>query len=80
MFHGNGGNVGHRIPLAAIFYKRMRCNVFMMSYRGYITFALKRLHSILILKICSYGLSEGSPSEQGSILRSRTLPLSFRDF
>jgi hypothetical protein len=35
MFHGNGGNVGHRIPLAAIFYKKMRCNVFMMSYRGY---------------------------------------------
>ena len=35
MFHGNGGNVGHRIPLAAIFYNMMRCNVFMMSYRGY---------------------------------------------
>lgn len=35
MFHGNGGNVGHRIPLAAVFYKKMRCNVFMMSYRGY---------------------------------------------
>ncbi|KAF9531417.1 BEM46 family protein [Crepidotus variabilis] len=35
MFHGNGGNMGHRLPLASIFYKRMRCNVFMMSYRGY---------------------------------------------
>lgn len=35
MFHGNGGNHGHRIPLAKIFYLRMRCNVFMMSYRGY---------------------------------------------
>ncbi|KAF5340323.1 hypothetical protein D9611_007810 [Ephemerocybe angulata] len=35
MFHGNGGNHGHRIPLAKIFYMRMRCNVFMMSYRGY---------------------------------------------
>ena len=35
MFHGNGGNHGHRIPLAKIFYMRMRCNVFMLSYRGY---------------------------------------------
>ena len=35
MFHGNGGNMGHRIPLAGIFYKRMRCNVLMMCYRGY---------------------------------------------
>ncbi|KAF8184836.1 Alpha/Beta hydrolase protein [Pholiota molesta] len=35
MFHGNGGNLGHRIPLAGIFYKRMRCNVLMMCYRGY---------------------------------------------
>ena len=43
MFHGNGGNVGHRLPLAAIFYKRMRCNVFMMSYRGFVAFLLKRL-------------------------------------
>ncbi|KAI1792214.1 alpha/beta-hydrolase [Ganoderma leucocontextum] len=35
MFHGNGGNVGHRIPLAKVFYVRMRCNVLMLSYRGY---------------------------------------------
>jgi len=35
MFHGNGGNHGHRIPLAKIFYLRMRCNVLMLSYRGY---------------------------------------------
>ncbi|TFK34690.1 Alpha/Beta hydrolase protein [Crucibulum laeve] len=35
MFHGNGGNHGHRIPLAKIFYMKMRCNVLMMSYRGY---------------------------------------------
>lgn len=34
MFHGNGGNLGHRIPLAAIFVKKMRCNVLMMCYRG----------------------------------------------
>ncbi|KAL5504837.1 BEM46 [Sanghuangporus vaninii] len=35
MFHGNGGNFGHRIPLAKMFYVEMRCNVFMLSYRGY---------------------------------------------
>ncbi|KAH9896509.1 alpha/beta-hydrolase [Cubamyces lactineus] len=35
MFHGNGGNVGHRIPLAKVFYVKMRCNVLMLSYRGY---------------------------------------------
>jgi len=50
MFHGNGGNVGHRIPLAAIFYKRMRCNVFMMSYRGFVAFLLTRLALKLIIK------------------------------
>ncbi|KAI6044601.1 Alpha/Beta hydrolase protein [Pisolithus marmoratus] len=35
MFHGNGGNLGHRIPLAHVFFTAMRCNVFMLSYRGY---------------------------------------------
>ncbi|TCD66870.1 hypothetical protein EIP91_000768 [Steccherinum ochraceum] len=35
MFHGNGGNVGHRIPLAKVFFAKMRCNVLMVSYRGY---------------------------------------------
>jgi len=35
MFHGNGGNHGHRIPLGKIFFGRMRCNVLMLSYRGY---------------------------------------------
>ncbi|EJD54488.1 alpha/beta-hydrolase, partial [Auricularia subglabra TFB-10046 SS5] len=35
MFHGNGGNIGHRVPLARIFYLKMRCNVLMLSYRGY---------------------------------------------
>ncbi|KAI0726102.1 Alpha/Beta hydrolase protein [Fomitopsis betulina] len=35
MFHGNGGNIGHRLPLANVFYGKLRCNVFMLSYRGY---------------------------------------------
>ncbi|KAH9049247.1 alpha/beta-hydrolase [Lactarius deliciosus] len=35
MFHGNGGNHGHRIPLGKIFFGKMRCNVIMLSYRGH---------------------------------------------
>ncbi|THH26554.1 hypothetical protein EUX98_g7628 [Antrodiella citrinella] len=35
MFHGNGGNLGHRIPLGRVFFAKMRCNVLMVSYRGY---------------------------------------------
>lgn len=37
MFHGNGGNMGHRIPLAKVFYAKMRCNVLMVSYRGHVS-------------------------------------------
>ncbi|KAH9019497.1 Alpha/Beta hydrolase protein [Lactarius hengduanensis] len=36
MFHGNGGNHGHRIPLGKIFFGKMRCNVIMLSYRGHL--------------------------------------------
>lgn len=54
MFHGNGGNMGHRIPLAKVFYVKMRCNVMMVSYRG-------------------YGLSEGSPSEEGFQIDAQTV-------
>ncbi|KAF8906713.1 BEM46 family protein [Mucidula mucida] len=35
MFHGNGGNLGHRLPLGMVFQLTMRCNVLMVSYRGY---------------------------------------------
>ncbi|WFD34499.1 bem46 protein, variant [Malassezia cuniculi] len=35
MFHANAGNMGHRLPIAAVFYKRLGCNVVMLSYRGY---------------------------------------------
>ncbi|KAF8686306.1 Serine aminopeptidase, S33 [Rhizoctonia solani] len=33
--HANAGNMGHRVPLAKVFYYKMRCNVLMLSYRGY---------------------------------------------
>ncbi|RDW64684.1 hypothetical protein BP6252_10335 [Coleophoma cylindrospora] len=35
MFHGNAGNIGHRIPIARMFANTMGCNVFMLEYRGY---------------------------------------------
>ncbi|CAG8759492.1 6075_t:CDS:2, partial [Cetraspora pellucida] len=35
MFHGSGGNMGHRLPIAEKFYKNFRFNVMLVSYRGY---------------------------------------------
>ncbi|GAO47095.1 hypothetical protein G7K_1307-t1 [Saitoella complicata NRRL Y-17804] len=35
LFHANAGNVGHRLPIAKVFWGRMGCNVVMLSYRGY---------------------------------------------
>ncbi|CAH1762826.1 9004_t:CDS:2 [Entrophospora sp. SA101] len=35
MFHGNGGNMGHRLSIAERFYKDFKCNVVLLSYRGY---------------------------------------------
>ncbi|KAK9900016.1 alpha/beta-hydrolase [Cystobasidium minutum MCA 4210] len=33
--HAIAGNMGHRLPFAHIFYEKLKCNVFMLSYRGY---------------------------------------------
>ncbi|KAK9765235.1 bem46 protein, variant [Basidiobolus ranarum] len=52
-FHANAGNMGHRLPIAQIFYKMFNCNVLMLSYRG-------------------YGLSEGTPGEQGIRIDAQT--------
>ncbi|KAL3417981.1 Protein bem46 [Phlyctema vagabunda] len=35
MFHGNAGNIGHRIPIARMITQMIGCNVFMLEYRGY---------------------------------------------
>ena len=35
MFHGNAGNIGHRIPIARMLIEQMGCSVFMLEYRGY---------------------------------------------
>lgn len=35
MFHGNAGNIGHRVPIARMFVRRMGCSVLMLEYRGY---------------------------------------------
>ncbi|KAK3394245.1 Alpha/Beta hydrolase protein [Podospora didyma] len=35
MFHGNAGNIGHRLPIARMLISNTGCNVFMLEYRGY---------------------------------------------
>jgi len=34
-FHGNAGNIGHRLPNVKDFLTNVGCNVFMVEYRGY---------------------------------------------
>jgi len=46
MFHGNAGNIGHRVPIARVLEENTGCSVLMLEYRG-------------------YGLSTGTPNEQG---------------
>lgn len=35
MFHGNAGNVGHRLPIGKVLSESLGCDVFMLEYRGY---------------------------------------------
>jgi fermentation-respiration switch protein FrsA (DUF1100 family) len=35
MFHGNAGNIGHRVPIARMLEETIGCNVLMLEYRGY---------------------------------------------
>lgn len=35
MFHGNAGNIGHRLPIARVLANDYQCNVLMQEYRGY---------------------------------------------
>ncbi|KAK6615511.1 Protein bem46 [Botrytis cinerea] len=35
MFHGNAGNIGHRIPIARRLINVVGCSVLMLEYRGY---------------------------------------------
>ncbi|KAL9123069.1 MAG: hypothetical protein Q9187_000371 [Circinaria calcarea] len=35
MFHGNAGNIGHRVPIARVLEENLGCNVLMLEYRGY---------------------------------------------
>ena len=49
MFHGNAGNIGHRVPIARVLEENIGCNVLMLEYRG-------------------YGLSTGTPNEEGLMI------------
>ena len=35
MFHGNAGNIGHRVPIARVVEENIGCTVLMLEYRGY---------------------------------------------
>ena len=48
-FHGNGGNISHRVDNIAGLNRRLGVSILIIDYRG-------------------YGLSEGSPDEQGTYL------------
>jgi abhydrolase domain-containing protein 13 len=34
-FHGNAGNVGHRLPIAKVLANELQCTTLMVDYRGY---------------------------------------------
>lgn len=34
-FHGNGGNIGHRVDIVLMLHERLGANVFIFDYRGY---------------------------------------------
>jgi abhydrolase domain-containing protein 13 len=35
MFHGNAGNIGHRVPIARVLQESIGANILMLEYRGY---------------------------------------------
>ncbi|XP_045461975.1 protein ABHD13 [Harmonia axyridis] len=51
-FHGNAGNMGHRLQNCVGLYHNLHCNILLVEYRG-------------------YGLSEGSPTEEGLYLDAK---------
>lgn len=51
-FHGNAGNMGHRLQNCVGLYYNLHCNILLVEYRG-------------------YGLSEGSPTEEGLYLDAK---------
>ena len=53
MFHGNAGNIGHRVPIAKVLEEQIGCTVLMLEYRG-------------------YGLSTGTPDEDGLMVDAQT--------
>ena len=53
VFHGNAGNIGHRLPIGKVLSESLGCNVVMLEYRG-------------------YGLSTGSPDEDGLTVDAQT--------
>ncbi len=53
MFHGNAGNIGHRVPIAKVLEENSGCSILMLEYRG-------------------YGMSTGTPNEEGLMIDAQT--------
>lgn len=52
-FHGNAGNMGHRLQNCVGLFHSLQCNILLVEYRG-------------------YGLSEGTPTEEGLYTDAKT--------
>ncbi|CAN6563734.1 unnamed protein product [Malus baccata var. baccata] len=52
-FQENAGNIAHRLEMVRIMLQQLQCNVFMLSYRGYMRFT-SQTHYIL------WSLKDGS--------------------
>jgi abhydrolase domain-containing protein 13 len=78
MCHANAGNMGHRVPIAARFFKAFGYNVFIFSYRGYgpppsLVACFYGSPTTLCCGVnCRYGKSTGSPSEKGLKIDAET--------
>ena len=42
-FQENAGNIAHRLEMVRIMIQRLQCNVFMLSYRGYVSTTVSRI-------------------------------------
>lgn len=61
-FHGNAGNMGHRLQNCRGLYHNLHCNILLGRC---VTFLLKYLHTLVSVEYRGYGLSEGNPTEEG---------------
>lgn len=67
----NAGNIGHALPIVALFYKEFRYNVFIYSYRGYGKSSGKPSEAGLKIdaqRVMSYLTSEDEQYQESSLI------------